>query len=184
MSLYAANEDPEESALADIVHNAATEFVLGTSGFGQELQLDDVGLLPLVDYTLHEMLVNLGLPTPDVGSGRIAEDAADDLILKIDYQLEQKITEWRDAKNDLQNRRDEPSGQAELRIIQDYFIDAQSAISRIKANPGGTVDAMKRACIRTVADTLLDIHMLKEGLREGESSIASGTLSVLSDMFS
>lgn len=166
-----------DESLAGLVHDAAAEFVLGTSSFGQDMQREDEIGLSTVDCTLHEMLVNLGLSAPaGLYSDRLTDEDTYALMCKLDLQIDAKGTEWKSGQARLWKDRDDPRGQAELRKFQDYFLDAQSVISRIKASPMSAADRLQRASIQTVGKVLLEIHSTKEGLRDGESSIASGML--------
>lgn len=169
--------DLVDESLAGLVHDAAAEFVLGTSSFGEDMQREDEIGLSTVDCTLHEMLVNLGLSAPaGLGSNKLTDEDTYTLMCKLDLQIDTKVTEWKYGEARLWKDRDEPRGQAELRKFQDYFLDAQSVISRIATSPMSAADRLQRASIQTVGKVLLKIHSTKEGLRDGESSVASGTL--------
>jgi hypothetical protein len=168
----------ESTVTDDLMHHAAAEFVFGTSSFGRELQREDeLGLPTLMDFTLHEMAVNLGLSPPQ-DSSKLTDDEAYYLMCKIDFQIDEKVQEWKRIEEGLRIQRDDSVGQAGLREIQDYFLDAQSIISRIKPSPRSPADRLQAASIRTTGKTLLEVHNIKEGLREGESSFGSGMASV------
>lgn len=130
------DEDPNNlvnSSLRDVVHHTAAEFVLETSTFGKEIEhKDELGLPAFVDCTLHKTVVNLGLSaSTGQNLNKLTDSKAYNLMYKLDFQIDAKVNEWKHRKAELHMHRDEPSGQAELRGIENYFLDAQAVISRI-----------------------------------------------------
>jgi len=166
-----------EMPLLGVVQQEISSFVLGTEELDQSIGVEDqAGKIPTIDCAFEETLQNLGLDSPvGFNPSGLTQLEALQLVIKIDFQVDSKAADWRSIQDGLRQHIEQPEVRSQLVQFQNYFVDALSVLRRIPAGKGGPVDVMKRASIRKAGGHVLEVHTVKDGLREGEESIRSGT---------